>query len=82
MAFQTQTGFQNAATFSQSTDYTPTQSTLGFWVTTAGNIKVDMVGTGTAVTFAGVPVGFFPCQANKIYSTSNGTTAVIGLMIW
>lgn len=51
------------------------------YVGTTGNIKVDTIGGSIAVTFTNVPVGFFPVQIAKVYSTGNGTTAsgLIGL---
>lgn len=40
-----------------------------------GSVKVDTAGGSVGVTFANVPVGFFPVSVTKVYSTANGTTA-------
>lgn len=43
------------------------------WVGAAGNVAVDMKGTGTSIVFIGVPAGtLLPIQANKVLTT--GTT--------
>ena len=59
-------------------DYTPSFNggqARALWVGTAGNVKVNMVGTpGSAgVTFPNLTVGWHPIQFTKVYQT--GTTA-------
>lgn len=53
----------------------------GLYVGVAGNIVVDTLGGSKSVTFANVPVGFFPVACSKVYSSANGTTAssLVGL---
>ncbi len=50
------------------------------YVGVTGSVKVDTAG-GSTLTFANVPVGFFPVSVKKVYSTANGTTAasILGL---
>lgn len=44
------------------------------WVGGAGNVKVDFVSQGTAITLTGVPAGtLLPIQVSKVYNS--GTTA-------
>jgi len=57
-------------------------SVRGIFVGGAGTIKVDMVGTGTAVTFTvGTnAVGFIlPIQVKKVYATGTTATGLVGL---
>lgn len=59
-----------------SSDYTPPSGIRGVWVGTGGNLKVDYVVSGTAITLKNVGSGFeLAGQFSKIYSTANGTTA-------
>jgi|TARA_R110001583_G_scaffold59749_2_gene177621 hypothetical protein len=44
----------------------------------AGDLKVDTI-AGSTVTFKAVPVGFFPVQVKKIYSTGTVATDIIAL---
>lgn len=50
------------------------------YIGVTGNVKVDLPGS-VGITFANVPVGFFPVAVRKIYSTANGTSAasILGL---
>lgn len=51
------------------------------YIGTTGNVVVDLYEGGTAITFASVPIGFFPVHVTKVYSAANGTTAsnIVGL---
>lgn len=57
-------------------DWTPTKApfTRGFYVGTAGNIKVDTAGGSVGVVIP-VPVGEIRLVASKVYSTADGTSA-------
>ena len=44
----------------------------------AGDLKVDTI-AGSTVTLKAVPVGFFPVQVKKIYSTGTVATDIIAL---
>ena len=44
----------------------------------AGDLKVDTI-AGSTVTFKAVPVGFFPVQVKKIYSTGTAAADIIAL---
>lgn len=60
-----------------STDWTPSAgfngSARALWVGTTGNVKVDVLGGSTAITFKNVPVGWLEVTVTKVYKT--GTTA-------
>ncbi len=46
------------------------------YVGTGGDLKVDMVGLGTAIVLKNIPDGtILPFKVKKVYSTANGTTA-------
>lgn len=46
----------------------------------AGDIKVDMHGTGTAIVFAGVPAGtMLPILVDRVYSTDTDATNIVAL---
>lgn len=46
----------------------------------AGNVAVDVSGTGTNVVFAGVPAGtILPISVDKVYSTSTTATNIVAL---
>jgi hypothetical protein len=46
----------------------------------AGSVKVDMAGSGTAITFTGVPVGTtLYISAKRVYLTGTTATNLIGL---
>lgn len=54
----------------------PQVSYFGLFVTVTGNVKVDMAGSGTAITFTGLAANtVLPIAARRVYST--GTTATI-----
>lgn len=62
-------------------DHSCTHTTTAVYVGTSGDIKVDMVGTGTAVVFSNVPTGtVLPIQISKVYTS--GTTASTIIVLW
>lgn len=50
----------------------------GLYVGTTGNVKVTTVG-GLTVTFNTVPVGFFPVQVKRVWSTGTTASNIIAL---
>ena len=53
--------------------------TRAIWVGGTGDVKVDMVGSGT-VTFTAVPAGYMlAVRASRVYATGTGATALIGV---
>ena len=65
---------QSAVAITPSDASNLARESRGIWVGGAGDLKVDMVGTGTGVTFVGIPAGsLLPLRVSKIYAT--GTTA-------
>lgn len=55
-------------------------ATRALYVGGAGNVKVDMSGTGTAVTFTGVLAGsILPIRVDRVYSTDTTATAIVAL---
>lgn len=73
-------GILNAAaiTPSDSVDLT-NAATRGVYVGVAGDVKVDLVGTGTAVVFKAAPVGILNVQAKRVYSTGTTATNLVAL---
>lgn len=66
-----------AVTASDSTALKPTRA---LFIGGAGNVKVDMADTGTAVTFTGVQAGaLLPIQVVKVYSTDTTATDIVAL---
>lgn len=54
-------------------------ATRAIYVGVSGDIKVNMVGTGT-VTFTGVPQGaVLPIRASRVYATGTTATTLIGV---
>ncbi len=53
-------------------------ATRSIWVGVAGNIKVDLVGSGTGVIYPNVPAGRWVIAATRVYSTSTTATSLIG----
>jgi hypothetical protein len=52
----------------------------GLYIGGAGNIKVDMEGSGTAVLFSAVPAGtILPIQVRRVYSTGTTATLIVAL---
>ena len=53
-----------------------TTATRGIYVGASGDVKVDMLGGETGITFVGLAAGIIhPIRATRIYST--GTTALM-----
>jgi hypothetical protein len=63
-----------------SHDYTPSGPRRRLYVGGTGDVKVDLVGGETAVTFKTVPVGFLDVHVTKVYRT--GTTATNLVALW
>lgn len=67
-----------AVTPNDSSDLTIHSRAL--WVGGAGNIKVDMVGIGTAITLSGIPAGtLLPIRVKRVYSTDTSATNIISI---
>lgn len=54
--------------------------TRGIYVGVTGNVKVDMSGGETAITFVGLAAGVIhPIRAVRIYSTGTTATSIVGV---
>lgn len=52
----------------------------GVFVGVSGNLKVDMVGSGTAVVFTGLAAGVIhPLRVTRIYSTDTTATNIVAV---
>ena len=52
----------------------------GVFVGVSGDVKVDMVGTGTAVVFTGLAAGVIhPLRVTRIYSTDTTATNIVAV---
>src|SRR5882724_7724927 len=68
-----------AAVVSPSDTVDLTTPTKRLYVGVAGDVKVDMVTTGTAIVFKALPIGFHNIQAKSIYSTGTAATNMVAL---
>ncbi len=66
-----------AVTPSNSVDLTTAARAL--YIGVAGDVKVDMVGGETAVTFTAVPVGFLPVRVTRVYATGTTATGIVAV---
>jgi len=57
-------------------DQALTNASRALIIGTAGNLKVDMVGTGSAITLP-VPAGIIPIRVKKIYQTGSSAAGVV-----
>jgi hypothetical protein len=49
------------------------------YVGVTGNIVVDLISSGTQITFSNVPVGFFPVMVSKVWATNTTATNMVAL---
>ncbi len=74
-------GCENASAVDvSSTDATLSPPCRMLWIGVTGDVKVDMAGGQTAVTFKSVPVGPLYVRAIKVYHT--GTTGNSIVSMW
>lgn len=75
------TNAQNAydASAQKSDTVDLTVPTKRIYVGVAGDVKVDMVYTGSAIVFKALPVGFHGIAAKRLYSTGTTATNILGL---
>lgn len=67
-----------AVTPDDSTDLTYVAKSL--YIGVGGNVKVDMVYTGDAITFVNVQSGtILPVQTTRVYSTDTTATSIVGM---
>jgi hypothetical protein len=67
-----------SVTPNDSTDLTT--ATRGLYIGGAGNVKVDMVGEGTAVVYSGLVVGtVYPIRVTRVYATDTTATNIVAL---
>jgi hypothetical protein len=54
-------------------------STRGIYVGVSGDLKVDLIGSGT-VTFVGLAAGVIhPLRVKKVYATGTTATSIVGV---
>lgn len=67
-----------AVTTSNTANLSPNARAL--YVGVAGDVKVDVPGSATAVTFVGVAAGtILPVQVQRVYATGTTATNIIAL---
>jgi hypothetical protein len=55
-------------------------ATRALYIGGAGDIKVNMSGTGTAITFVGLLAGtILPIRVDRVYSTDTDATDIVAL---
>ena len=67
-----------SATVSDTADLDVTSRPL--YIGVSGDVKVNMIGQTTGVTFKAVPVGILPVMVDRVYLT--GTTATDIVALW
>ena len=72
--------YQNAAAVvtSDTDDLATTASAL--YIGVSGDVKVDMEGVGTAITYKAAPVGYLKGRFTRVYA--NGTDATDIIAVW
>ena len=71
---------ENAAVVTPSDTVDLSHVTAGIWVGTAGNVKADMAGTGTAVSFLAVANGtWIPGAFTRIYNTDTSADNIVAM---
>jgi hypothetical protein len=73
--------FQNAATVTPSDTVGLTRTASALYIGVSGDVKVDLEGSGTAIVFKAVPVGFLPVRATKVYTVAEGGASSI-IALW
>lgn len=54
--------------------------TRGLYVGVSGDVKVDLVGGSTEITFVGLAAGVIhPIQAKRVYATGTSATSIVGI---
>jgi hypothetical protein len=51
----------------------------GLYIGVAGDVKVDILESGTGITFKSVPVGFLAVSVRRVYSTGTTATNIVAL---
>jgi hypothetical protein len=73
--------YVNAVSVSPNDTNDLANTTLAVWIGTAGNLSVNMEGSGGPIVFVGIPAGtLLPIRATRILSTN--TTAGNILALW
>ena len=71
---------QNAAAVTPNDSTDLTTFARGLYVGGAGDVVVDMVGSGSTITFAGVAAGtILPIRVSRVRSTSTTATDIVAL---
>lgn len=77
---------RNSGPYSEAIAVTPhntnelTYVTRAIYVGVTGDVKVNLYGSGTSITFKAVPVGILPIRVKLVAST--GTTATDIVALW
>lgn len=75
-----QSPVERAAAITPSDDNDLSEPTRGIYVGASGDVKVDLFGGSTAVTFTALAAGVVhPLRVTKVYSTDTTATGIVGL---
>lgn len=72
--------YQNAAEVTPSNTEDLSVIASALYIGVAGDVKVNMEGSGSEIVFKSVPVGILRGRFKRVYST--GTTATNIIMLW
>jgi hypothetical protein len=71
---------ENAAAVTPSDSTDLTTSARGLYIGGDGNVVVDMVGTGSTITFTGLTAGtILPVRVKRVRSTNTTATPIVAL---
>jgi hypothetical protein len=76
--FTTEDGPAYDAVAVTPSDTTDLHNVRALYIGTTGDIAIVTIG-GASVTFANVPVGFFPVRCTKVKSTGTTATDIVAL---
>ena len=72
--------FQNAVTVTPSDSEPLDRTASALYIGVSGDVKVDVEGSGEAIIFKAVPIGFLPVRVTKVYTVAEGgATNIIAL---
>jgi hypothetical protein len=76
---QVETKSAGTAVVVTTNDATNIPATRAIYVGVAGDVKVNMAVTGTAIVFKAAPVGFLNISATRVYATGTTATNLVAL---
>lgn len=71
---------ENAFAVTPNNDADLAEDTRGLYVGVSGDVKVDLVGGSTEITFVNLAAGVIhPIRARRVYATGTTATSIVGV---